>query len=579
MTPFRDRSDSRASERIRKFCEAVLGSRDEAQLLVHELDRSRELREIAETPFVLALICWHFRLGRLTGDGARLDLYRAVVDGLLTRESDRRRDGSLRARKPSALRAIAWVALEQESSLNEIQAIAAITGATSLETTTQDEERLLNEHTEVDGILRRNGDNIEFLHSSIAEYLAAERAANNPQLTATLVESAHDERWQGAVVFLAGLVHQPEAVFRSLAAAPLTPPTRARLMSACLMECRKKLAPESLATVALQVVAEAQLAVKLPWRNLAAHRVLWHALSDLAQHTPSMEGVVRALDLVRERNLQAQIQSRKSIVDEEFSDAKKAAVGALSHDLALVRWVGGWLCGVLRDHTAVNDLIKLLQDPQSSVRGMAAWALAHVRDSDGQPVRDAAAQLRSALSDEESSVKRLAASSLGWLEDGASAPLLVQLLNAEDSYLATSAAYALSRLARGRHLLGVDVVALAARLRAALRGDEELARTAAGALGSIAGRYHALDAETVDQIASMLKSSAPATRRAVAYALKELAEVRHTDLLLAQLRQETDSAVLVSLCKAIGRLKISAAYDRLTEMLASDHGSVRASVL
>jgi hypothetical protein len=88
----------------------------------------------------------------------------------------------------------------------------------------------------------------------------------------------------------------------------------------------------------------------------------------------------------------------------------------------------------------IPELIETLEDPDNSVRAIAAWALGNLGD-------DAAVTgLKRALGDPDNSVRRYAVQSLGRIGDKEAAPELTEALKDADDFVREEAAQALKRL-------------------------------------------------------------------------------------------------------------------------------------
>ncbi len=159
----------------------------------------------------------------------------------------------------------------------------------------------------------------------------------------------------------------------------------------------------------------------------------------------------------------------------EITKSEKAIeelVKALNDEDSSVRWRGADALGKIGSDAPIEELVKALNDEDSSVRWRGAYALGEI----GSDV--AIEELVKALNDEDSSVRWRGAYALGEIGSDAAIEELVKALNHEDSDVRSSAADALGKI-------GSDA-AIEELVKALNHEDSDVRSSAADALGKIA---------------------------------------------------------------------------------------------
>ena len=107
-----------------------------------------------------------------------------------------------------------------------------------------------------------------------------------------------------------------------------------------------------------------------------------------------------------------------------------------------IRWRATWALARPRDPASVTELLRLSTDPSADVRVWAVRGLIPHPNLDAGP---AAARLRDAVRDQDRRVRTEALRALGQHDDEASVKIVMEMLDAQDTWLSVSAAEALAR--------------------------------------------------------------------------------------------------------------------------------------
>ena len=107
-----------------------------------------------------------------------------------------------------------------------------------------------------------------------------------------------------------------------------------------------------------------------------------------------------------------------------------------------IRWRATWALFRSRDAGAIKELLRLSADQSAEVRSWAVRGLIRHENVDPAP---AAARLREAVRDPDRSVRTEALRTLGQHDDEASAKVLLEALDDQDSWISVSAAEGLAR--------------------------------------------------------------------------------------------------------------------------------------
>ena len=194
-----------------------------AENLQRQLRQRPELRRLASTPLLCAMICALHRERLETLPTARLQLYKECIDMLLNRRDAGRKiqlddtypTGLTEDQKLELLQSLALKLMRLNRSALEVARVddcfAAELKKTSLpETVTGEQIRRL--FADRAGLLREAiVGQIDFAHRTFQEYLAAKAALDDDSLE-ELLQRATDDQWREAIIVAAGLARPKERV-------------------------------------------------------------------------------------------------------------------------------------------------------------------------------------------------------------------------------------------------------------------------------------------------------------------------------------------------------------------------------
>jgi FOG: HEAT repeat len=219
------------------------------------------------------------------------------------------------------------------------------------------------------------------------------------------------------------------------------------------------------------------------------------------------------------------------LVEDSDSDVRRMAANAL---------------GNIGDEQAIPRLLKLLEDSHPDVRRMAADALGNIGDEQAIP------RLLKLLEDSHPDVRRSAADALGNIGDEQAIPRLLKLLEDSDSYVRRSAADALGNIG--------DAQAIGELLKLLEHSDSDVRRMAADALGKIG------DAQAIGELLKLVEHSHPYVRRMAADALGKIGDAQAIGGLL-KLVEDSHHYVCCSAVYALGKSGDAQAIPGLLKLL------------
>jgi HEAT repeat protein len=190
----------------------------------------------------------------------------------------------------------------------------------------------------------------------------------------------------------------------------------------------------------------------------------------------------------------------------EDPTAVEPLLKALDDGDARVRARAAWALGEIEHPSAVSGLLAALADREAAVREKSVWALGEIESDlavDG---------LLRLLSDANAKVRRQVVWALGEIESPAAVPGLVQTLTDSDVEVRRQSAWALGEI---EHASAVESLVVALR-----DSDWQVRRTAAWALGEIE------DPTAIDALRAAADDSNGEVRRAIDQALRELGDRR-----------------------------------------------------
>lgn len=204
------------------------------------------------------------------------------------------------------------------------------------------------------------------------------------------------------------------------------------------------------------------------------------------------------------------------------------------------------------------QLLSMLHDGDSQVRGMIATAFANV--ADGRVIDP----LIDLLFDEDVQVRLAAVSSLGTLGDRRAVPALINCLRSGDDDFRTNVIVALAQMPDERAFNPL-VVAL-------FEESDDIRRNAAAAIG----RLH--DPRAFEPLRALLSDSCAEVRSNAAWALGELGDTRADGCLIRFLEMEEDDEARSNALIALGALATPVACHRVYLEVVNDHARPRSRI-
>jgi len=194
-----------------------------AENLNRQLIQRAELRRLASTPLLCAMICALHRERRETLPSARLKLYEECIDMLLTRRDEGRKI-PLDETYPIGLNEVQKIELLQSFALKLMRLNRSVLDSERVDGHFEIELRktslpsaITGKHIRdlfVDraGLLREPAvRQIDFAHRTFQEYLAAKAALDDDSLE-ELLKQAKDDQWRESIIVAAGLARPKERV-------------------------------------------------------------------------------------------------------------------------------------------------------------------------------------------------------------------------------------------------------------------------------------------------------------------------------------------------------------------------------
>ncbi|NEQ69891.1 MAG: NACHT domain-containing protein [Symploca sp. SIO2D2] len=194
-----------------------------AENLKQQLRQRRELRQLASTPLLCAMICALHRERRETLPSARLQLYRECIDMLLNRRDEGRKikldetypTGLNEDQKIELLQSLALRLMRLNRSNLEAERVdkhfdTELANTSLPATVTGKQIRAL--FVDRAGLLREPVvGQIDFAHRTFQEYLAAKAALDDDSLE-ELLQKVTDDQWRESIIVAAGLARPKERV-------------------------------------------------------------------------------------------------------------------------------------------------------------------------------------------------------------------------------------------------------------------------------------------------------------------------------------------------------------------------------
>jgi len=197
--------------------------RQMAENLKRQLRQRRELRQLASTPLLCAMICALHRERRETLPSARLQLYRECIDMLLNRRDEGRKiqldetypTGLNEDQKMELLQSLALKLMRLNRSNLETKRVdkhfdTELANTSLPATVTGKQIKAL--FVDRAGLLREPVvGQIDFAHRTFQEYLAAKAALDDDSLE-ELLQKVTDDQWRESIIVAAGLARPKERV-------------------------------------------------------------------------------------------------------------------------------------------------------------------------------------------------------------------------------------------------------------------------------------------------------------------------------------------------------------------------------
>ncbi|MEG4971849.1 HEAT repeat domain-containing protein, partial [Microcoleus sp. K4-B3] len=292
----------------------------------------------------------------------------------------------------------------------------------------------------------------------------------------------------------------------------------------------------------VQAVRVVRLALEVDWRLGA--RLAGEVQREFQKRTV---GLVDELDVPRWLKVE--------LLDEVRSD--EAIPGLLKlteHSDSDVRWRAADALGKIGDEKVIPGLLKLVEDSESDVRSRAVYALGEIGDA------QAIAGLLKLVEASESDLRSSAAYALGKIGDAQAIPGLLKLVEDSNFDVRSRAAYALGKIG--------DAQAIAGLLKLVEDSNFDVRSSAADALGKIG------DAQAIPGLLKLVKHSEFDVRSSAADALGKIGDAQAIPGLL-KLVEHSDSDVRWIAAYALGKIGDAQAIPGLLKLVEDSESDVR----
>jgi len=258
------------------------------------------------------------------------------------------------------------------------------------------------------------------------------------------------------------------------------------------------------------------------------------------------------------------------LVEDSDSDVRSSAVsalGAIGSEVAIsgllklvedseydVRWRAAEALGNICDKAAIEGLLKLVEDSEYDVRWSAAEALGKMGN---KPAIEGWLKL---VEDSDSDVRRRAAVALGNIGDKAAIKGLLKLVEDSDSDVRWSAADALGNIG--------DKAAIEGLLKLVEHSDSDVRSSAADALGNIG------DKAAIKGLLKLVEDSEYYVRSSAADALGNIGDKAAIEGLL-KLVEDSEYYVRSSAAEALGKICNKAEFEELLKLVKDSEYDVR----
>ncbi|MEG5230644.1 HEAT repeat domain-containing protein [Microcoleus sp. B3-D3] len=258
------------------------------------------------------------------------------------------------------------------------------------------------------------------------------------------------------------------------------------------------------------------------------------------------------------------------LVEDSESDVRKSAADALGNigdEKAIpgllklvedsesdVRRSAADVLGKIGNKKAIPGLLKLVEDSESDVRRSAAKELGNIGDEKAIP------GLLKLVEDSESFVRTMAADALGKIGDEKAIPGLLKLVEDSKSYVRWGAADALGKIG--------DEKAIPGLLKLVKYSESDVRRSAADALGNIGNK------KAIPGLLKLVEDSESDVRRSAADALGKICDEKAIPGLL-KLVEDSESDVRRSAASALGKICDEKAIPGLLKLVEDSESYVR----
>jgi len=218
-----------------------------------------------------------------------------------------------------------------------------------------------------------------------------------------------------------------------------------------------------------------------------------------------------------------------------------------------VGWRAAYALGNIGDYRAIPGLLKLLEDSKSSVRRMAADALGKIGDDRAIP------GLLKLLEDSKSSVRKSAAGALGNIGDDRAIPRLLKLVEDSDADVRGMAADALGKIGDDRAIPGL--------LKLLEHSHSDVRKNAVDALGKIG------DDKAIPGLLKLVGHSHSDVRKNAVDALGKIGSEAAIPGLL-KFVNDSDSNVSKNAADALGKIGSGVAIPGLLKLVENSNSNV-----
>ncbi|TAF53947.1 MAG: NACHT domain-containing protein [Oscillatoriales cyanobacterium] len=299
------------------------------------------------------------------------------------------------------------------------------------------------------------------------------------------------------------------------------------------------------------------------------------AISDLLELIEDSNSNVRrsAADALGAIGDKSVIEGFLKLLEHSDCDVRRTSVGALGkigdtaaiegflklleHSDSYVRKTATDALGKIGDTAAIEGFLKLFEHSDSDVRWYAAYILGKIGD------KSAIEGLLKLLEYSDSYVRKNAAYALGELGDNSAIEELLKFLEHSDSDVRWYAAYVLGKVAK----VG-DKAAIEALLKLFEDSDSDVRLYAAYVLGKIG------DNSAIERLLKLLEHSDSYVRKNAAYALGEIGDKAAIEGLL-KLLEHSDSDVRRNAAYVLGKVGNKSAIEGLLKLLEHSDSDVR----